>query len=291
MITVKDLEIGITPYYENAEHHLKLFHGDCIQILKQFPPNCIDTIVADPPYFLSNGGITCHAGKMVSVNKGEWDKTNGVEVDHKFAIEWLSACRRVLKQDGTIWVSGTMHNIFSVGFAMQKLGYKILNDICWFKPNASPNLSCRYFTHSHETLIWALKSEEGRHKFNYTLMKQMAGGKQMRSFWPDLRAEDEPQDIWMVSTPQNGEKKYGKHPTQKPLKLLERIILASTTEGDIVLDPFNGSGTTAVAAVKLGRKYIGVETKDEYLDITIARLKDELTKPRFNLHDKLTVAI
>ncbi|MDP2917748.1 MAG: DNA methyltransferase, partial [Dehalococcoidia bacterium] len=265
-------EIEIQPYYENKEHFIKLFHGDCLEVLPKLPPESVDMIFADPPYFLSNGGITCHAGKMVSVNKGDWDKSKGVEANHEFAMEWLSACRCVLKEDGTIWVSGTMHNIFSVGFALQKLGYRLLNDICWFKPNAAPNLSCRYFTHSHETVIWAAKSEKTRHKFNYGLMKQISGGKQMRSLWTGLEASAEPQDIWSVSTPPNQEKKNGKHPTQKPLKLLERILLASSYQGDIVLDPFNGSGSTGVAAVKLGRKYIGIEQCKEYLDLTIKRL-------------------
>lgn len=275
---MKDLEIGITPYYENTEHHLKLFHGDCVQILRQFPPNSIDMIFADPPYFLSNGGITCHAGKMVSVNKGDWDKTNGVETDHEFALEWLSACRQVLKKDGTIWVSGTMHNIFSVGFAMHKLGYKILNDICWFKPNASPNLSCRYFTHSTETVIWAAKDKNSKHTFNYQLMKQICNGKQMRN-------------VWEISPPQPSEKIHGKHPTQKPLKLLERIILASTNEGDTILDPFNGSGTTAVAATKLKRKYYGIDISIEYLDITIKRLSDEFASPRFQITTEKTLSL
>jgi site-specific DNA-methyltransferase (adenine-specific) len=181
-----------------------------------------------------------------------------------------------------------MHNIFSVGFALQKLGYKILNDICWFKPNASPNLSCRYFTHSHETVIWALKSERGRHKFNYKLMRQIAGGKQMRSFWPDLKVDDEPQDIWTIHTPSNPEKKYGKHPTQKPIRLLERMILASTNEGDIVLDPFTGSSTTGIAAIRHKRVFIGIDNNLAYLDLSKKRLEDESHKARFKTTARLT---
>ena len=194
-----------------------LFEGNCLDILSNLPERSVDMIFADPPYNLSNGGITCHAGRMVSVNKGEWDKSNGIDQDHAFVIDWLTACRHVLKDDGTIWVSGTMHKIYSIGFALQQLGYKLLNDISQFKPNASPNLSCRYFTHSHETLIWAAKSEKSKHKFDYQLMKQTAGGKQMRSLWTDIDVEDEPQDIWSITTPQKAEKKFGKHPTQKPL--------------------------------------------------------------------------
>jgi len=263
-------DIEIEPYYENKERSIKLFHGDCLQLLPQFPRGSIDMIFADPPYFLSNGGITCHAGRMVSVNKGEWDVSHGIEENHKFNLAWLSECQQVLTKNGVIWVSGTAHVIFSVGFAMQQLGFKILNDIIWFKPNASPNLSCRYFTHSTETVIWAAKNQKSRHTFNYELMRQLSNGKQMRN-------------LWEIPPPQPKEKVHGKHPTQKPLKLLERILLASTNEGDVVLDPFNGSGTTAVAAVRLGRKYIGIDISQEYLDLTIKRLEDELTTPRFQL--------
>ncbi len=258
------------PYYENREHSVKLFHGDCLELLPTFERNSIDMIFADPPYFLSNGGITCHAGKMVSVNKGKWDVSQGIEENHKFNLSWLRECQQVLTQNGVIWVSGTAHVIFSVGFAMQQIGYKILNDVIWFKPNASPNLSCRYFTHSTETLIWAAKNYKSKHVFNYELMKQLSNGKQMRN-------------LWEISPPQRKEKAHGKHPTQKPLKLLERILLASTNEGDIVLDPFNGSGSTGVAALRLGRKYIGIEASQEYLDLTIKRIEDELQSPRLQL--------
>jgi len=263
-------DIGIEPYYENKERFIKLFHGDCLQLLPQLPRNSIDMIFADPPYFLSNGGITCHAGRMVSVNKGEWDVSRGVEENYKFNLAWLSECQQVLTKNGVIWVSGTAHVIFSVGFAMQQLGFKILNDIIWFKPNASPNLSCRYFTHSTETVLWAAKNQRSRHTFNYELMKQIGNGKQMRN-------------VWEISPPQPKEKIHGKHPTQKPLKLLERILLASTNEDDVVLDPFNGSGSTGIAALRLGRKYIGIEISEEYLNLTIKRLEDELRSPRFQL--------
>ena len=263
-------DIGLKPYYENKERSIKLFHGDCLQLLPQLPRNSIDMIFADPPYFLSNGGITCHAGRMVSVNKGKWDVSQGIEKNHEFNLAWLKECQQVLTQNGTIWVSGTAHVIFSVGFAIQQLGFKILNDIIWFKPNASPNLSCRYFTHSTETVIWAAKNQKSKHTFNYELMRQLSNGKQMRN-------------VWEISPPQPKEKAQGKHPTQKPLKLLERIILASTNEEDLILDPFSGSGSTGVAALKLGRKYIGIELSEEYLDLTISRLEDELKNPRFQL--------
>ncbi|MFH1381778.1 MAG: site-specific DNA-methyltransferase [Chloroflexota bacterium] len=265
-------------YYNDLEHFVRLLKGDCIEILNLARENSIDMIFADPPYFLSNGGITCQAGRMVSVNKGEWDKSKGAEADHEFALRWLTACHRVLKDDGTIWVSGTMHNIYSVGFALQQLGYKFLNEICWYKPNASPNLSTRYFTHSHETVIWAAKSDKSKHQFDYQLMKQMAGGKQMRSLWMDIAVDGDPQDIWSIPTPPSAEKKFGKHPTQKPLALLERVILASTRPGDTVLDPFTGSSTTGAAAIRYERRFIGIDTNTEYLDLSLKRLKEELAR-------------
>jgi site-specific DNA-methyltransferase (adenine-specific) len=276
------IRIGITDstmnnlFYKNE--NVALFKGDCSDVLPTLPECSVDMIFADPPYNLSNGGITCQAGRMVSVNKGEWDKSKGVDADHEFALQWLTACRRVLKDDGTIWVSGTMHNIYSVGFALQQLGYRLLNEICWYKPNASPNLSTRYFTHSHETVIWAAKSGKSKHKFDYQRMKQIAGGKQMRSLWMDIDVEDEPQDIWSIPTPSGVEKKFGKHPTQKPLALLERIILASTNPGDIVLDPFTGSSTTGVAAIRHGRRFIGIETNAGYLELSVKRLDEELAR-------------
>jgi len=269
-------------FYQNDK--ATLFEGNCLDVLPTLPERSVDMIFADPPYNLSNDGITCQAGRMVSVNKGEWDKSNGIEQDHEFTIAWLTACRRVLKDDGTIWVSGTMHKIYSIGFALQQLGYKLLNDISWFKPNASPNLSCRYFTHSHETLIWAAKSEKSKHKFDYQLMKKIAGGKQMRSLWMDIDVTDEPQDIWALSTPSKAEKKFGKHPTQKPLSLIERIILASTAPNDTVLDPFTGSSTTGVAAVRHDRHFIGIDTDTDYLELSVKRLEEEIAtirdKPR-----------
>src|SRR5438105_67072 len=164
----------------------ELYKGDCLRVLSELPAASVDLIFADPPYNLSNNGITCQNGRMVSVNKGEWDRSKGPENDHTFNLEWLSACHRVLKPDGTIWVTGTRHIIFSVGYAMQQLGYRLLNEIAWYKPNAAPNLACRMFTHSHETLIWAARSEKSKHTFNYSAMKQQNGGKQMRSVWTDI---------------------------------------------------------------------------------------------------------
>ena len=247
---------------------ITLFCGDCIEILNKATPESVDMIFADPPYLLSNGGITCQSGKVVSVNKGKWDKSKGIDKDFEFHTKWINACRRVLKPNGTIWISGTYHSIYACGFVLQKTGFKILNDICWFKPNASPNMSCRYFTASHETLLWAKKDNNTKHKFNYDIMKNSDWGedfikkpkKQMRS-------------VWAIGTPKNYEKELGKHPTQKPLELLRRIILASTNKGDLILDPFTGSSTTGIMALKLGRKFIGIDLEKEYLDLSIKRFE------------------
>jgi len=254
-------DIPHKPYFEDAKHHLVLFKDDCFNILPQLPENSVDMIFADPPYFLSNGGFTCHAGKKVSVNKGKWDVSKGLEETYIFTQRWLRECQRVLTPNGTIWVSGTSHIIYTVGSAMQSLGYKILNDIAWFKVNPPPNLSCRYFTHSTETILWAAKNKDSRHHFNYELMKKMNNNKQMLS-------------LWSIKAPGSSEKIYGKHPTQKPLELLNRIVLASTNPGDIVLDPFTGSSTTGVAAAGEERQFIGIELEEEYLRTSIKRLKD-----------------
>jgi site-specific DNA-methyltransferase (adenine-specific) len=249
--------------FHDPRHHIKIFQGDCLEILAAIPADSVDLIFADPPYFLSNDGITCHAGRMVSVNKGKWDKSRGAEENHKFNRAWLAACQRVLKPNGTIWVSGTAHVIHSVGFAMQQLEFKLLNDITWVKPNPPPNLSCRYFTHATETIIWAAKNKKSRHTFHYRLMKELAGGKQMKS-------------VWQIYPPSSEEKRFGKHPTQKPVALLERILLAASSERDLVLDPFLGSGTTAIAAVRSRRFVVGIEAVPDWNSLALSRIVAEL---------------
>jgi site-specific DNA-methyltransferase (adenine-specific) len=250
--------------FRNDEFGVWLYQANCIEfmdmLISKYPDGRFDMIFADPPYFLSNGGITCHAGKMVKVDKGQWDKSNGPEMNHEFNTAWLSRCQKLLTPNGTLWVSGTHHVIHSVGYAMQQIGMKILNDITWEKPNPPPNLSCRYFTHSTETIIWAAKNEKSKHCFNYDKMREMNSGKQMKS-------------VWTMTAPNGDEKGLGKHPTQKPVQLLERIILASTTEGNLVFDPFSGSSTTGVAAVKLRRKFVGCELEAEFLALSSKRLK------------------
>lgn len=243
----------------------ELYHGDCLEVLPTLKTGSVKCVFADPPYRLSNDGISCRAGRMVSVNKGEWDRSRGFEKDYEFTRSWLALCREVLAPDGTIWVSGTMHNIYQVGHALQSLGFKILNEVAWYKPNAPPNLSCRYFTHSHETLLWAKKDSKARHTFNYGEMKSWPdrfgpAGKQMRS-------------VWHIPLTPACEKTAGRHPTQKPLELLKRIIASSTQKGDLVLDPFNGSGTTGIAAHQLARRYLGIDRESTFLDLTVKRLK------------------
>jgi|GEM_PF-483575 site-specific DNA-methyltransferase (adenine-specific) len=254
-----------TPVFNDEKRHIRLYQGDSLDLLPLLPESSVDLIFADPPYFLSNNGITCHAGKMVSVNKGDWDISRGPEANHEFNRSWLAACQRVLKSNGSIWVSGTAHVIHSVGFAMQQLGFKLLNDISWVKPNPPPNLSCRYFTHATETIIWAARDKKSRHTFNYKLMKEFNRGKQMKS-------------VWEIKPPEAWEKRFGKHPTQKPVALLERILLASSHEGDLVLDPFSGSGTTLLAALRLRRTAVGLELSHEFLAVTLQRLTDTLVR-------------
>ncbi|MDD5290417.1 MAG: DNA methyltransferase [Patescibacteria group bacterium] len=269
-------QIKQKPYFK--EGNFVLYNDDCLKILEQLPENSVDMIFADPPYFLSSGSFTCSNGKMVSVKKGDWDLTNGTKKNFEFHLAWIKACRRVLKPGGTIWISGTYHSIYQCGFALEINGFHILNDIAWFKPNASPNLSCRFFTASHETLIWARKETKAKHKFNYSLMKN--------GHWPEdfiKKPNLQMRSVWAIYPPKKEEKKFGKHPTQKPIDLLVRIIMASTDKGDIVLDPFTGSSTTGLAAVLNDRKFIGIDMEKKYLDLSEKRLKD-LEK---NLNNKL----
>ncbi|WP_249024908.1 DNA-methyltransferase [Moraxella caviae] len=215
-------------------------------------------IFADPPYFLSNDGLTVKNGKIQSVNKGDWDRLTSSQDVWEFTRDWLLQARQVLADNGTIWISGTHHNIFMLGQVLQNLGFKILNMITWEKPNPPPNFSCRYFTHSTEWIIWARKHPKIPHYFNYDLMKELNADKQMK-------------DVWRLPAVQSWEKEHGKHPTQKPLGLLSRIILASTQKGDLVLDPFSGSGTTGIAAAILDRRFVGIEKQNEYLDLSMRR--------------------
>jgi site-specific DNA-methyltransferase (adenine-specific) len=271
----------IVPYKKIGD--ASLYIGDSIEIMAALPENSVKMIFADPPYNLSNDGTSVHAGKRVSVNKGEWDKSKGPAEDFQFHYDWIEQCKRVLHPDGTIWISGTYHSIYACGYALQLQGWRLLNDISWYKPNAAPNLGCRMFTASHETLLWASVSKKSRHTFNYDDMREgefpkdmiKNPGKQMRS-------------VWSITTPGKDEKVFGKHPTQKPEALLDRIVRASTNPGDLILDPFSGSATTGVVALRHGRKYIGIDLSADYTDeYAVPRLQQEIdfTESKLQLID------
>jgi site-specific DNA-methyltransferase (adenine-specific) len=258
------------PVVRDDKNHLRIYQGDSLEILAALPESSIDLIFAAPPYFLSSNGITCHAGRIVSVNKGQWDVSRGPDANHSFNRAWLAACQRLLKSNGSRWVCGTSHVIHSVGFAIQQLEFKLLNDISWVKPNPPPNLSCRYFTHATETLIWAAKSKKSRHTFHYRLMRELVVGHQMKS-------------VWTIPPPEPWEKKFGKHPTQKPVALLERILLASSSEGDLVLDPFLGSGTTLLAALRLRRHALGCELSLDSIRLSLRRICSDLVQVEISI--------
>ncbi len=258
----------IKPYFQ--ENNFILYHGDALKILDQFKINKFDLIYVDPPYFLSNDGITCSSGRMVSVNKGDWDKSKGFEEDVKFIDIWLKACKKVLKENGTIWVSGTLHNIYKVGYLLEKNEFNIINSIVWYKPNAPPNLSCKYFTHSHEIVLWARNSKKSQHTFNYEKMKIWNNPKDK------LKNKDKQmRSVWSIPLIPREEKEFGKHPTQKPMELLNRVISSSSKNNDWVLDPFVGSGTTGIVCSILNRKFIGIDSNKEYLELAIKRFKDK----------------
>lgn len=257
------------PLWVSSDGASALYHNDAFDLLPQLPDESVDCIWTDPPYKLSNDGITCSAGKMVSVNKGQWDESEGIDADHEFNLEWISQCKRVLKPAGTIWISGTLHIYPSIGMALLQNGYRLLNDIIWEKPNPPPNLGCRTFTHSTEVILWATKAKKGsRHKytFNYHDMKRENGDKQMKT-------------VWSFPAPGKSEKLFGKHPTQKPVALIERCLRASTNVEDVVLDPFAGSGSTGVAAIRTNRRFLGIESNSEYADIAKQRLEQTVYLP------------
>ena len=263
-------QIEITPYFRSLDHAFTLLHGDSIELLNQFDFK-FDMIFADPPYFLSNGGISMQGGRVVCVDKGDWDKGGTRDSINAFNREWLSTCRDKLKDNGTIWVSGTYHNIFSVATQLMELDYKILNVITWAKTNPPPNISCRYFTFSAEYIIWARRSAKVPYYYNYDLMKRINGGKQMG-------------DVWRLPAIAPWEKSCGKHPCQKPLGVVARALLASTQPGAWVLDPFTGSSTTGIAANLTGRRFLGIDREKEYLDMSRARKMEIQRIETFSLY-------
>ncbi|HJE86108.1 MAG TPA: site-specific DNA-methyltransferase [Levilactobacillus hammesii] len=251
----------IQPYYRNDL--IQLYAGDSLQLIPSMIKESIDVIIADPPYFLSNGGFTNSGGKKVSVNKGNWDEINDkYPSSEAFNALFLKEAQRVLKPTGTIWIFGSLHNIYEVGYLLKKYDYRLLNNITWQKLNPPPNLSCRMFTHSTETILWARKFPKVPHFFNYNLMRHYNQGKQMK-------------DVWSTPVIQQSERRFGRHPTQKPISIIKRMIEASTTEGMTILDPFVGSGTTAVACQSLKRYCIGIDSSPEYLAIAKRRLENQ----------------
>lgn len=252
--------MAIPSYYKSSNNDFTLIQGDCVETLSKFKFG-FDMIFADPPYFLSGGGISYQNGKIVCVDKGDWDKPTTADEMDAFNLRWLTACRDHMKDDATIWVSGTYHNIFSVQQQLIKLGFKILNVITWAKTNPPPNISCRYFTYSTEFIIWARKLPKVAHYFNYSLMKELNGHKQMT-------------DVWQLPAIAKWEKSCGKHPTQKPLGVLARLIQACTISGAWILDPFSGSGTTGIAANLLGRMYLGLEKEESFLSMSKTRREE-----------------
>lgn len=254
----------IRSFYKSTDKAFTIVNGDSFDVLPLFEFK-FDMIFADPPYFLSNGGISYQAGKVVCVDKGDWDKGGTPESILDFNRKWLMLCREKLKDNGTIWISGTYHNIFTIANLLTELGYKILNVITWVKTNPPPNISCRYFTFSTEFIVWARKCIKVPHKYNYEIMKAINDGKQMT-------------DVWRLPAIGRWEKSCGKHPTQKPLALLTRIILASTNINDWILDPFAGSSTTGIAANLCGRRFLGIEKEIDFAILSKAR-REEIDRP------------
>lgn len=252
-------------YFKSEDKNFYLLQGDTMDLLPKFEHK-FDMVFADPPYFLSNNGMSIQSGQIVSVNKGKWDKSEGFEYINDFNRKWLKLVRDKMKDNATIWISGTYHNIFSIGQILQELDFKILNVITWEKNNPPPNFSCRFFTHSTELIIWARKKEKVPHYYNYELMKQLNGDKQMK-------------DVWKLPAIAPWEKSCNKHPTQKPLAVLTRLILASTKPNAWILDPFAGSSTTGIAANLLNRRYLGIDQEDEFLEISKNR-KLEIENPK-----------
>ncbi len=256
-------ETNLQPFYHDSVNRIKLYNIDVFSFFHKIPDNCVDLVFADPPYFLSSGGITCRSGEKACVNKGSWDKLRPIQSVHYFNKKWLSEIKRILKPNGTTWVCGTFHNIFSVGYALQELNFKILNNIVWEKQDPPPNLTKKYFTHASEHLLWAAKTKKAKHTFNYQELRDISDEKLIKSVWKDL---------WTLPSVTKSEKIFGKHPTQKPEKIVKRVILASSNIGDLIFDPFCGSGTTGVVCKKLGRKFVGIDNEIKYLNIAKQRL-------------------
>lgn len=259
------MEVFNQQFYKYEDVCAKLIYGDVFDQLPLIEDEKVDAILTDPPYFLSKGGVTCHSGKMVNVDKGNWDKPKSFTQNYTFTKTWIKEAKRILKPGGSIMITGTHHNIFIVGYVLMELGFIIRNNIVWYKASSPPNLSCKTLTHKYENIIWATKL--GKYTFNYQDMKETSGG-------GDYFKKENSQmiDLWDIGRPKKGEYIFGKHPTQKPLALFNRMVKMVTNTGDLILDPFCGSGVSGVSAITNFRNYIGIDNSEEFLDITKQKL-------------------
>ena len=262
-------------YYQSEDNIFRLYQGDSMQVLRQLHQP-VDVIFADPPYFLSGGGKKIQGRSLVSVNKGDWDKSRSIDEIDEFNRHWIDACKPLLKDNGTIWVCGTFHNIYSVEKCLKEAGFQIINIITWHKSDPTPIWGELHFNFSSEYIIWARKNPRSKHFFNYELVKELNGGVLMP-------------DVWKLPTVGMWGKTCGKHPTQKPLRLLYRIVMASTRTGETILDPFAGSCTTGIAANLLGRKFIGIDQSEEFLQLGIRR-KREIEDPSRSIEMQKKIA-
>ena len=243
----------------------RILDGDCVEAMRSLPDACVDMIFADPPYNLQLGGdLSRPDGSHVDAVTDHWDQFDSFAAYDKFSREWLTEARRVLKPNGSLWVIGSYHNIFRLGAMLQDMGFWILNDIVWRKANPMPNFKGTRFTNAHETLIWCSMGEKAKYTFNYRAMKTLNDELQMRSDW-----------VLPICGGQERLKKEGHkvHPTQKPEALLYRVMLATTNKGDVVLDPFFGTGTTGAVAKRLGREWIGCERESIYREAALERIE------------------
>lgn len=253
--------------WQSKDSRFTLHISDAVELLRSLPAESVDLIWADPPYFLSGGGTTNRGGKRTSVDKGKWDAPKTAMEQFAWNMTWMAESRRVLKPTGTIMVCGTLHSVHATGFTMQNLGLRLLNDIAWVKPAPPPNLGCKTLTHSHESILWGSLGPRAKHFFNYKELKAIEGV-QMK-------------DVWTFGRPGKDEQAHGKHPTQKPVALVHRCLVAALPSGGTVVDPFMGSGTTGVAATLAGRdwRFVGGDSDKAWIEVTRKRICDELESP------------
>lgn len=260
----------------------QILHGDCTSLLKTLPDKSVDAIFADPPYFMqTTGDLLRTNGDKFSGVDDDWDKFDNLTHYDEFCKAWLVECRRILKDSGSIWVIGSFQNIYRLGYILQDLGFWILNDIIWYKSNPVPNFAGSRFCNAHETLLWCAKGKNNKFTFNYKTMKAMNGDKQEKSVWT----------IPLCTGNERIKNNDGKkaHATQKPESLIEKVILSSTKVGDVILDPFFGTGTTGAVAKRLKRNYIGIEREIEYINVAQQRINEVAIQDNDYINQKLEV--